>query len=149
MGKSHIEMRIPKSRFRMKYTLSYNISWSLKAAKVGVQIPYRFEFWQNDDVIKWKHFPRYWPFVWGIHRWPAAQRPVTRSFGAFFDLSLNKWLSKQSWGWWSVTPSCTLWRHCNGWFGCCVVEMLDKCTWFLGKPISIYTIWPRLEVLLF
>ena len=20
------------------------------------------------DVIKWKHFPRYWPFVWGIHR---------------------------------------------------------------------------------
>ena len=22
----------------------------------------------NDDVIKWKHFPRYWPFVRGIHR---------------------------------------------------------------------------------
>ena len=22
-----------------------------------------------DDVIKWKHFPRYWPFVRGIHRW--------------------------------------------------------------------------------
>ena len=21
-----------------------------------------------DDVIKWKHFPRCWPFVWGIHR---------------------------------------------------------------------------------
>ena len=20
------------------------------------------------DVIKWKHFPCYWPFVWGIHR---------------------------------------------------------------------------------
>ena len=25
----------------------------------------------HDDVIKWKHFPRYWPFVWGIHRWPV------------------------------------------------------------------------------
>ena len=25
--------------------------------------------WHNhDDVIKWKHFPRYWPFVRGIHR---------------------------------------------------------------------------------
>ena len=24
-----------------------------------------------DDVIKWKHFPRYWPFVWGIHRSPV------------------------------------------------------------------------------
>ena len=25
----------------------------------------------NDDVIKWKHFPRYWPFVQGIHRSPV------------------------------------------------------------------------------
>ena len=23
----------------------------------------------HDDVIKWKHFPRYWPFVRGIHRY--------------------------------------------------------------------------------
>ena len=23
----------------------------------------------HDDVIKWKHFPRYLPFVRGIHRW--------------------------------------------------------------------------------
>ena len=22
----------------------------------------------HDDVIKWKHFPRHWPFVRGIHR---------------------------------------------------------------------------------
>ena len=22
------------------------------------------------DFMKWKHFPRYWPFVWGIHRYP-------------------------------------------------------------------------------
>ena len=27
--------------------------------------------WQiHDDVIKWKHFPRNWPFVRWIHRWP-------------------------------------------------------------------------------
>ena len=25
----------------------------------------------HDDVIKWRHFPRYWPFVWGIHRAPV------------------------------------------------------------------------------
>ena len=25
----------------------------------------------HDDVIKWKHFPRYWPFVWGIQRSPV------------------------------------------------------------------------------
>ena len=42
-----------------------------------------------------------------------AQRPVTRCFGVFFDLRLNKWLSKQWWGRWFETPSCPLWRHCN------------------------------------
>ena len=26
-----------------------------------------YVFW-HDDVIKWKNFPRYWPFVKGIHR---------------------------------------------------------------------------------
>ena len=26
------------------------------------------EWSTHDDVIKWKHFPRDWPFVWGIHR---------------------------------------------------------------------------------
>ena len=41
------------------------------------------------------------------------QRPVTRSFDVFFDLRLNKLLSKQSWGWWLETLSCPLWRHCN------------------------------------
>ena len=25
----------------------------------------------HDDVVKWKHFPRYWPFVRGIHRSPV------------------------------------------------------------------------------
>ena len=41
------------------------------------------------------------------------QRPVTRSFDVFFDLRLNKLLSKQSWGWWFETLSRPLWRHRN------------------------------------
>ena len=40
-----------------------------------------------------------------------AQRPVTRSFDVFFDLRLNKRLSKQSWGWWFETLLRLLWRH--------------------------------------
>ena len=178
----------------------------------------------HDDVIKWKHFPRYWPFVRGIHRSPVnspqkgqwhralifslmrvwingcvnnreagdlrryrahydvsvmvslvfsvcpckyiyiklatslmthhwssyiitflwntnalvlatlchqmetlsallalcegnppviSQRPVTRSFVVFFDLRLNKRLSKQSRRQWFGTPSRSLWRPCN------------------------------------
>ena len=42
-----------------------------------------------------------------------AQRLVTRSFDGFFDLRLNKRLSKQWWRWWFETPSRPLWRHCN------------------------------------
>ena len=38
-----------------------------------------------------------------------AQRPVTRSFDAFFDMPLNK----ERWGWWFETLSCPLWHHCN------------------------------------
>ena len=30
----------------------------------------------------------------------------------FFDLRLNKRLSKQPWGWWFETPSWSLWRQC-------------------------------------
>ena len=36
-----------------------------------------------------------------------AQRPVSRSSDVFFDLCLNKRLSKQSWGWWTFSPPST------------------------------------------
>ena len=42
-----------------------------------------------------------------------TQRPVTLSFDVFFDLRLNKRLSKQSWGWWFETQLHPLWRHRN------------------------------------
>ena len=66
----------------------------------------------HDDVIKWKHFPRDWPFVRVIHRSPS-KRPVTRSFDVFFYLRLNKQLSELSRRRWFETPSHPLWRHCN------------------------------------
>ena len=77
---------------------------------------YRDSFYTNDDIIKWKHFPRYWPFVPGCNgtRWIPHTKPVTRSFDVFFDLRLNKRLSKQSWGWWFGTLLRPLWRRCNG-----------------------------------
>ena len=42
-----------------------------------------------------------------------SQRPVTLSFDVFFDLCLNKRLSKHSWRRWFETPFRSLWRHCN------------------------------------
>ena len=70
----------------------------------------------HDDVIKWKHFPRNWPFARGIHRSSVNSPHKDQWRGAlifFFDLHLNIRLSKQSWGWWFETLSRPLWRHCN------------------------------------
>ena len=42
------------------------------------------------------------------HRWNFDAK-----LWCFFDLRLNKRLSKQLWGWWFETQSRSLWRHCN------------------------------------
>ena len=42
-----------------------------------------------------------------------SQRPVTRSIDVFFDMRLNRRLSKQSRRWWFETSSRSSWRHCN------------------------------------
>ena len=68
-----------------------------------------YVFLYSYDVMKWKHFPRYWPFV---RRIPHTKASDTE-FDVFFDLRLNKRLSKQSCGWWFETPSPQLWRHRN------------------------------------
>ena len=52
----------------------------------------------HDDVIKWKHFPRYWPFLRGIpgHRWLPRTKASDASFDVFFDLRwLNGWVNKR------------------------------------------------------
>ena len=59
-----------------------------------------------------------------------TQRPVTPSFDAFFDLRLNKRLSKQPWGWWFETPSWSLWRQCNAVGGQHFVYLLQLSLWF-------------------
>ena len=47
----------------MKETVSYN---HLRHCQ-----PWRRQCPRHDGVIKWKHFPRYWPFVRGMHWWPV------------------------------------------------------------------------------
>ena len=47
------------------------------------------------------------------HRWI----PLTKDsdMELWRVLCLNKRLSKQSWGWWFETPSCSSWCHCIAW----------------------------------
>ena len=75
-----------------------------------------FQFYDtsNDDVIKWKHFPRYWPFVRGIHRSPV------------FSLNKGQWRRALmfpfvcSWTYWANNRDAVdlrghrpLWPYCN------------------------------------
>ena len=54
------------------------------------------------DVIKWKHLPRYWPFVRGIHRSPANS-PHKGQWGGALMFSLicvwiNGWVNNREAG---------------------------------------------------
>ena len=55
---------------------------------VHVALCYRNTWFIHYDVIKWKHFPRYWPFVRGIHQSPVNSPHKGQWRGAsmfFFD----------------------------------------------------------------
>ena len=50
------------------------------------------------DIITWKHFPHWWPFVMWIH-WSLVEplkAPVMWSFYVFFVVSMNELWNKQS-----------------------------------------------------
>ena len=74
-----------------------------------------------DARLRWrhqmKHFPCYWPFVKVIHRWwvesPHKGQWCDVELWYFFDLRLNKRLSKQNRRRWFVMPSRSLWCHCD------------------------------------
>ena len=76
--------------------LAQGITWNMKQNPLV-----------HDDIIKWKHFPRYWPFVRGNHRSPVNS-PTKASYVRLWCF-LWCGLSKQSRRRWFETPSCSLW----------------------------------------
>ena len=110
-------IHLPEDRTSFDLELMLFVYWNRREIKVILSYPAETQLsptvWRislgdcreniqtcHDDVIKWKHFSRYCPFVRGpVPGEFPAQRPVTRSFDVFFDLRLNKQLGKQSWGW--------------------------------------------------
>ena len=47
----------------------------------------------HDDVIKWKHFPRYWPFVRRIHRSPVNSPHKGQWRGALMFSLICIWIN--------------------------------------------------------
>ena len=107
------------------WSLIHGSSWSgLIKVGPGLTVPTEYNsFWTTDLVYMtwWRHEMETFPALLVLCAGNSlvtdefhSQRPVTRNFDVFFDLCMNKWLSKQSWGWCFETPSRSLWRHCNG-----------------------------------
>ena len=104
----------PKSNNRVAVETSWASSLLIKTvSKTWIRTCYGKCSNNHYDVIKWKHFPRYWPFVRGIHRSPVNSPHNGQWLDVFLDLRLNKPLSKHWWIWWFETLSRPLWRHCN------------------------------------
>ena len=61
----------------------------------------------HDDVIKWKHFPRYWPFVRGIHRGSVNSPHKGQWRGALMVSLICVWIN----GWVNNRGSDDLRRH--------------------------------------
>ena len=112
-----------------------------------------YTLWFYDDVIKWKHFPRYRPFVresagdrWNGpfvrestgHRWNPLTKQVARSFDVFRDLCLNKQLNKPSKRRWFETPSRSWWRHYNIICGLPTVVLTVKLCFIMQYPDILY-----------
>ena len=60
-----------------------------------------------DDVIKWKHFPRNWPFVRGIYRSPVNSPRKGQWRGALMFSSICAWIN----GWVNNRKAGDLRRH--------------------------------------
>ena len=94
-------------------------SWGTQIAKLENRL-----YWQQKQITHckpsswWRHPMETFSVLLAICAGNSpvtgeAQRPVTWSFDVFFDLCLNKQLSKQWWGWWFEMPSSSLLHHCN------------------------------------
>ena len=93
---------------------------------------YIYIYKYDDDVIKLRHFPLYWPLKGNslaIGDFPA-QRPLTRSFDVSFDLRLK-------YGWANNREAGDLRRHCAHYD---VTVMIKRLTNII-KYVGWCTIW--------
>ena len=83
------------------------IPWSKVRPDVGIITSMTLYCSNHDDVIKWKHFPRYWPFVRGIHRSPVNSPHKGQWHGALMFSLICVWIN----GWVNSRAAGDLRRH--------------------------------------
>ena len=146
---------VETSRFLLKHTVSHIINYSQSACTIYCQLHdprlvismciniqsswldhHRVQWWLKSWVVATFSFRLLWLMMTSLNgiisvllalcEGKPLQRPVTRSFGAFFDLRLNKRLSKQSRRRWFETPLRSLWRHHNGFHNISIDRMTSS-----------------------
>ena len=76
-----------------------SVVFKLTLAIEGWGITWQVALWllpmdiTHDDVIKWKHFPRNWPFVRGIHRSPVNSPHKGQWRGALMFSLICVWIN--------------------------------------------------------
>ena len=102
-----------------RWKLGRNLNWS----GIEIMTPYWLSSIQHDDDNKWKYFPRYWPFVRGIHRSPVNSAYKGQWCGAFMFSVIRAWTD--------------VWVN-NGDAG----DLRRNCTHY-GVTVCVRSIWTR------
>ena len=87
--------------------------------------------WKYDEVIKWKHFPRNWPFVRGFHRSPVNSPHKGQWRGALMFSLICVWIN----GWVNNREAGDLRRYRAHYD---VTVMFQLCSGITFKHATIY-----------
>ena len=100
----------------------------------SIRILPRWVTW-HDDVIKWKHFPRYWPFVWGIYRSPVNSPHKGQWRGALMFSLICAWIN----GWVNNGEASDLRRHHAHYDVNVMRTLLDliEALWCINVPMKL------------
>ena len=96
----------------------------------------------HDDVMKWKHFPRFWPFVRGIHRSPVNSHHKGQWRGALMCSLICAWIN----AWVNNREAGDLRRHrvhyvviVMCWCGqLCKTKVIHIVRWTIPEQLYIY-----------
>ena len=93
----------------------------------------------HDDLIKWKHFPRYWPFVRGIHRSPVISPNRDQWRGALMFSLICVWING-----WVNNREAGDWRRYRAYYDVIVmlwwVSPLGLFRKYQGIPINLFPV---------
>ena len=106
--------------------------WCINAATAWFKHEFCYLAKNHDDVIKWKHFPRYWPFMRGIHRSPVNSAHKGQWRGALMFSLICVWIN----GWVNNREAGDLRRY-RAHFDVIVMSKHEFC--YLAKNVSWFS----------